>query len=336
MDTLKFAHPILLYVTLGVTLLLILWEVWKATKHQKKLQLFVAKKWIPKITRGINYRKIHLKTSLRIFALFLLGIALAQPQRGFEYREIPSKGIDIVFLLDASKSMLAEDIKPNRLFRSRLAMVDFVQALQGDRIGLVAFAGEAFLQCPLTLDYNAFLQSLESVNTYSIAVGGTDIAGALAEAEHAFSSENNYKILILITDGEELESSGVEYAKKASDRGVKIFSLGVGSASGELIPVVDSKGKKSFLRDSNGELVQSRLDAQTLQSIAEATGGFYSPLGTTGEGLQKIYDQGLGYIPRNEREDHLEKIPKEYYIYPTLLGLVFIILEKFIHTRKNV
>ena len=195
----------------------------------------------------------------------------------------------------------AQDVKPDRLTRAKLAVTDLVGKLDGDRVGLIAFAGDAFLQSPLTLDYDAFRQSLDALDAGIIPRGGTDVASAIHEAQAAFGVETkNQKILVLITDGEDLEAKGIDAAKAAAKDGLKIYTIGVGSTTGELIPVPDDNGGTSFLKDDAGNYVKSHLDESTLKQIAEATGALYAPLGQQGQGLETVYQHALAPLPKQD------------------------------------
>ena len=246
------------------------------------------------------------------------------------------KGIDILFAVDTSKSMLAQDVKPDRLTRAKLAVTDLVNKLDGDRVGLIAFAGGAFLQSPLTLDYDAFRQSLDALDTTVIPRGGTDVASAIHEAQRTFGTDSkNQKILVLITDGEDLEAQGVQAAGAAAKEGLKIFAVGVGSTTGELIPVPSANGGTEFVKDATGKLVKSHLDEKSLKEIAAATGGLYEPLGQSGEGLERIYQQALAPLPKQELMSRRQKIYVERFQWPLLAGLACLLLELLIGTRKR-
>ncbi len=275
------------------------------------------------------------KCALTLAAASLIILALARPRWGRHFEEVKAKGIDVLFALDASRSMLAQDVKPNRLERAKLAMLDLVSRLRGDRTGLIAFSGGAFLQCPLTLDYDAFRQTLETIDTEIIPQPGTDIAAAIAEAQAAFRQGNNYKILILITDGEDLEAEAVSQAAKAAEDGVKIYTVGVGSAEGDLIPLQTEDGGTEFVRDASGNPVKTRLDETTLTAVASATGAFYVPLGSTGQGLEEVYKLGLQKIPGAERKARLHEIPIERFQWPLGLGLFLLVTEGLIGTRRR-
>jgi Ca-activated chloride channel family protein len=184
--------------------------------------------------------------------------------------------LDILIVIDTSKSMLTTDVKPNRLERTKLAVKDLVKKLNGDRIGLLAFAGDAFLICPLTVDYGGFLMSLDDINVGTIPRGGTAIGKALENAIKGFdNTPSQYKAIIVLTDGENLEGDPIHWAKEAKQKGIKVFCVGIGTQDGELIQIENDKGEKEFLKDSSGNFVKSRLDESLLQQIALETGGAY-------------------------------------------------------------
>src|SRR5205823_5643484 len=182
-----------------------------------------------------------------LVAVICLILALARPQLGFDWEEVKQRGLDIMVAIDASKSMLAEDIAPNRLARAKLAALDLMQQAKSDRLGLVAFAGSAFLQCPLTVDETAFRQSLESLDVNIIPQGGTALAEAIDTALGGFKEGDNYKALVLLTDGEDHDSGALEAAKKAAQAGLQIFTVGVGTTDGELLRIKDANGKSDFV-----------------------------------------------------------------------------------------
>ncbi|MCB1124461.1 MAG: VWA domain-containing protein, partial [Verrucomicrobiae bacterium] len=270
-----FAYPIIFAVALVMIPLMLFWAFRVERGKQRQLKNFLAPALIKQLTVSVSQRRKQLKAVLWTVGISLIVIAVARPQYGYIWQEVKSKGIDVVFALDTSKSMLAQDIRPNRLERAKLAVLDFIDKMGSDRIGLVAFSGSAFLQCPLTLDYNAFRQSLEILEPGVIPVPGTDIASAIQIAESAFNKENNFKILILITDGEDLDGRGVQVAREAAKRGVRVFTLGVGSKEGEIIPFTNESGQRDYVRDENGNVVRTRLDESTLRQISEASNGFY-------------------------------------------------------------
>lgn len=302
--------------------------------RKRFLQVFTSEVLADRMLVAYSPLLRSLKNSLLLLGIALIACSLARPQWGFDYQEVTSKGIDIVFALDTSKSMLAEDIRPNRLERAKLAILDFVNELNGDRVGLIAFAGSAFLQCPPTLDYNAFKLSLEAIDTDIIATGGTDLAAAVSEASSTFTKTSAHKILILITDGEDLEGAGQSRALKAKGEGITIYTVGVGTSQGEIIPLVNKQGGRDYLRDTSGNIVKTRLDEEALIRIASTTDGFYVPLGPTGEGLREIYTEGLGSLPKEDMNTRMQKIPLERFQWPLGLALVLLLLEPLVSTRR--
>ena len=229
-------------------------------KSTAALREFASGRLLEKLTQGVSPKKRMIKRVILVMAVAAVFMALARPQMGFQWKEVKRKGIDILMAVDTSKSMLAEDVKPNRLERSKFGILDFVSNLEGDRVGLIPFSGTAFLMCPLTLDYNAFKNSLEALDTGIIPQGGTDLASAIYEAEAAFQNNANHKILVLVTDGEDLEGEALSAAAEAKKRGLTIYTVGVGTRSGELIPLVSGGKEGVFVKNEAGQPVKSRLD----------------------------------------------------------------------------
>ncbi|MBU1566578.1 MAG: VWA domain-containing protein [Proteobacteria bacterium] len=330
-----WSQPTWLIAGLGVCLGLVFFFRVLAQKRQAGLEKFVAQQLIGRLTGNISSTKRHLKKLLILVAVFLCFVALARPQVGYQWVEVKRKGIDILFALDTSKSMLAEDIKPNRLQRASLAILDFVEKLEGDRVGLLPFAGSAYLMCPLTIDYDAFLHSLSTVNTDLIPVGGTNLATVIEKAVQTLSNAANHKILIILTDGENLQGDALQAAEASAKEGLTIYAIGVGTSQGELIPV-KSGGSQGFVKDSAGNFVTSRLDATTLTQIAEKSGGLYTPLGPAGEGLETIYRQKLALIPKEELAERRHKVPIERFEWPLALAIILLMVELLIGERKVV
>ena len=274
-------------------------------------------------------------------ALLVVGVlaacsALARPQRGYRWEEVQRRGVDLLFAIDTSKSMRAPDLKPDRLTRAKLAVADLVTKFQGDRVGLVAFAGDAFLQCPLTLDRDMFSQTLEAVDTSIIARGGTDVGRAIEVARAALHNEPaNQKILVFLTDGEDLEAHAVDDARAAAGDGVRIYTVGVGTGAGELIPLGTGADGR-FVRDEAGAFVRSRLDEKTLQTMASLTGGDYRRLGADGGGLEALYRDVLAKLPRESLGTRMRRVPLEQFQWPLALALACLALEPLIRERRRV
>ena len=328
-----FAQPYWILTGLALCLAAVFFLRSGGKQRQDKMARFAAAHLLGRLTRNIAPRRRLLKKWLWLLAVFCCFLALARPQYGFKWVEVKRQGIDILFALDTSMSMLTEDIRPNRLERAKLAIIDFAGQLEGDRIGLLPFAGSAFLLCPLTIDYSAFETALAAIDTAIIPRGGTDLATAINLAESSLVDSGNHKILILITDGENLEGDAVAAAAKAGQNGMTIFTIGVGTTEGELIPIAGS-GPGNFVRDESGKFITSRLDETTLAAIAEAAGGLYVPLGKNGEGLEHIYQQKLSLIPKKELAEKKSKMPLERFAWPLGAAVMLLMVEFIISGRK--
>ncbi len=301
----------------------------------RRLRDFAAGRLLRQLHTGQCRQRSRLKHVLRLGGIALICVALARPQLGYTVTEVKSRGIDIVFALDASASMRAEDIAPNRLERAKLAIIDLLDRTQGDRIALVAFAGEASLECPLTLDYSAFRQALDVVSTDLLQTGGTDIAHALEEAEAAFLSNVNHKIVILVTDGEDLEADGIQRAETFGRQGLHVFTVGVGSSEGTRIPVRDRYGRTSNLRDQDGNVVTTTLDETTLKAIAQAGNGTYENLGVAGQGLERIYNNVATTLPAAELDLRKQRTPIERFQWPLVAAMLLLATEMLITNRRG-
>lgn len=222
------------------------------------------------------HRKTYGRLALFMTALFLFGIALARPQWGFTWREVKRTGLDIIVAVDTSKSMLATDLKPNRLQQAKWGIRDMLGLLRGDRAGLVVFSGVSYVQCPLTSDYAALMMYVEDLNVGLVPRGGTAITDALQTAMNSFDENSAAdKLLVLITDGEDTVADPLSLVPDLKEQGIKVYAIGVGSPEGELIPVVDDSGRENYLRDRDGQIVKSVLNEDMLKRLALSTGGAY-------------------------------------------------------------
>ena len=308
---------------------------WKMERlRQARLERFAGAPLVGRLTENLSPGRRRLKQGLWLGALFCCFLALARPQVGFQMVEVKRKGIDILFALDTSKSMLSEDIRPNRLERAKLAIMDFIHQLEGDRVGLLPFAGTAFLMCPLTIDYSAFENTLSAVNTSIIPRGGTNLAEAINLAASSLTGSSNHKILILLTDGENLEGDALAAATKAGENGMTIFTVGVGTPEGELIPQPE-KGAGHFVKDDAGKFITAKLDEKALTAIAGATNGLYTPLGKNGEGLEQIYQQKLRLIPKQDLMEKQHRQPLERFSWPLGAAILLLAVEFMISGRKS-
>jgi Ca-activated chloride channel family protein len=331
----KFAEPIWLLAGLAVIAALLALHRRFDARQRASLAEFASSHLLAKLTASFSPGRRRIKRALFAAALAFVFIALARPQLGYHWQEEKQRGIDILFAVDTSKSMLTQDVTPDRLTRAKLAITDFVNKLDGDRVGLIAFAGDAFLQAPLTLDYSAFGETLDAIDTNTIPRGGTDISSAITEAQAAFGKGSNKKILVLITDGEDLEAKGIDSARDAGKNGMTIYTVGVGSAAGGLIPIPGANGGTDFVKDESGQFVKSHLDEDTLKQIAAAAGGLYEPLGQHGEGLESIYNQALASLPKQDLSSRSTKVYNERFQWPLSLGIACLLASMLIGTRRR-
>ncbi|HLF18124.1 MAG TPA: VWA domain-containing protein [Candidatus Omnitrophota bacterium] len=331
----QFAQPAVLNLLwLMVPLFIFLW--WALRRYRSVLTKFSQEHLLPEVAGQSDFRKYRLKTIL-IFFVFLFSIlALARPQWGFEWQELKREGMDIFIVVDTSKSMLTQDVKPNRLERTKLAIADFVTRLKGDRIGLIAFAGDAFYLCPLTVDYNGFLLSFNDLDTNTVPRGGTNIEQAIEEAMKGYDdTPSEFKAIIVMTDGDNLEGDPLKKAREAKAAGIKIYTVGIGTPEGELIQVHNEKGEIEFLKDSEGNFVKSRLNERLLQQIALTTDGIYVKASGIQFGLDVIYEQELSKGAKREIESKMEKKYYERFQFPLTLVVIMLLIETLLTTRRK-
>jgi Ca-activated chloride channel family protein len=330
-----FANPHLLWLLLAIPPALLAFFWWAGRTRQRLLTQFIQARLLPVLTVGISARRQKVRVGCLVLAVVCLILALARPQWGFDWQEMKQRGLDIVVAIDTSKSMLAEDIAPNRLARAKLAALELMQRARTDRLGLVAFAGSAFLQCPLTIDDGAFRQSVEALNVNIIPRGGTAISEAIETALGAFKEGDNYKVLVLFTDGEDHDSGALEAAEKAAKAGMRIFTIGIGTAEGELLRIKDAQGGGDYIRDEQGNVVKSHLNERLLQQIAGATeGGFYLPL-RGAKAIDTLYDQGLAKLPTSQHQEQFVRQYHERYHWPLAVAIVLLLVEMLFPERKR-
>jgi Ca-activated chloride channel family protein len=332
----RFGNPWWLAAGLAACALLVLiWRLTDARQHAA-LAKFVAAHLRSQLTRSISLSKRRAQRVLFLVAIIGLFAALAGPLVGYRWVQLSHRGNEILFAIDTSRSMLTPDVKPSRLTRAKLAIDDFVQRLDGDAVGIVAFAGTAFLACPMTLDYGAFHESLRAIDTHTIPRGGTNISSAIRAAQMALRRRpGSDKILILVTDGEDLEGDALAAARTAAQTdGLKIYAVGVGTAGGDLIPVSQDSGG-GFVKDDKGSFVRSRLDAAALQAIAAASGGIYAPLGTQGEGLDAVFAAIFGSIQKHDLAYRQQKVYIQRYQWPLAASLAALLASLLIGNRRR-
>ena len=325
-NKLIFANPGWFLACLLLVLVIVVRYVSQA-RSKKLIDQMVASRLKGQLLAALHPLRRELKFWLFIVGLLGIIVALARPQKGFQDTNTTRKGLDVVFALDTSRSMLAEDIQPNRLDRAKFAILDLMEILEGDRIGLVAFAGDAYVQCPLTTDYNA----LEEADTSLIPTGGTNIAGAIKESLKSFmNSESDNRALVLITDGEELDAEAVPTAREAYDtQGVRVFTMGFGTPEGTQIRV-NQDGRSSTLVDPDGKPVISKLQEGLLEDVADAAGGFYSRFEGTPT-LRKLVTDGFSMMTRQDIDTREQRRAIDYFQWPLGFGLIYLLASLAIH-----
>ena len=322
-----------LWVSVG----LVFFFAWSLKRKQEMLERFADKNLIKDISPSRDSKRQRFKAYLVIITITLVIVSLMRPQWGFKWEEVKKKGIDILIAIDTSKSMLARDVKPNRLERSKLSVKDLIKKLKGDRVGLIAFSGSAFLQCPLTSDYSGFVLSLNSLNVNSIPVGGTSLTGAIKEALKIYkTSQSQDKLLVLITDGEDLEGNAMREAEKAKSQGIKIYCIGIGTEEGDIIPVIEDDGRKTFLKDLDGNVVKTRLDENLLKDIALTTGGVYVRATGAEFGLDYLYRTQFENLEKQTFEDKVEKRYTERFQIPLFFAFLLLVTETLMSERKRI
>jgi Ca-activated chloride channel homolog len=332
----QFAHSKMLAL-LGITLpLLSLFFWWSWRKRQFLVSQFVRSRLLAHLTVGLSRPVQKARMILLVIAVGFLVLTLAQPQWGFAWEEARQRGLDIVLAIDTSRSMLAEDIPPNRLQRAKLAALDLMRLARHDRLALVAFAGTAFLQCPLTLDDEAFRQSINQLDVGIIPQGGTALAEAIETAQTAFKDEgDNHRILVLLTDGEDHDSGAVAAAEKAAATGMRIFTVGIGTPNGELLRQRDEQGHLDYVKDAEGNVVKSRLNETLLTQIATAGHGFYLAMSGSST-IDVLYERGLAPLPKSESTAKLIRQYQERYQWPLVIAIILLLTEMFLPDHKRV
>lgn len=305
-------------------------------KKIRDLNTFASLELLQKTGLTIHKKKLWFKAVFIILGIFFLVMALIEPKWGYHWEDVEKKGIDIIIAVDTSRSMLADDVKPNRLEMAKREIEDLLRVLKGDRIGLVVFAGSAFPYCPLTSDYGAFRLFLQDVNTNLVPLGGTALAEAIKKGIASFEANSkNHKVIILITDGENHEDDPLQAAAVAKKEGIVIYTVGVGKKDGSYIKIKDESGQDRLLKDRQGQVVKSKLDEITLNKIALETGGLYTPAYGTRWGLEKIYNDSIAKIEGSAYKTQRVKRYVNRYQIPLFIAMIFITVESFLLDRKR-
>ncbi len=325
----RFEHQNILYLLLLIPLLYFISNFSTAVRI-RQLNKFSQK--YERFLFGINLFKDKTSLFIELLALSILIIALAKPQWGIKIQKVKTYGRDIIIALDVSKSMLATDIKPNRLEGAKFEIASLLDKLQTDRIGLILFAGKAYMQCPLTLDYNAVKFFLKNISPNLIPEPGTNISDAIRLGIESLKElQTNEKNLIIITDGEDTISNPIDAAEIAAEKGIRIYTIGVGEKEGTPVPLIDEKGViTGYKKDREGNIVMSKLDEKTLRKIALITNGKYFKATFAGEGLIQVYN-AMSSEEKKLIGSRVTTFYEERYQYFLIVVLFLIFFNYFIN-----
>lgn len=331
----RFEHPLYLYA-LALLPLLILLMVGASYARKKALQRLGNPELVQRLMPERSPVRLRNKNILFLIGLFFIIIALANPQWGTKTQAVRRQSIDIIFALDVSQSMLCQDIAPNRLTQAQRLCQELIQKLSGNRLGVILFAGEAYMQVPLTTDYEAVSLLLQSSNPDMISSQGTSIGEALAIAQQSTAKSNGNRVVLVITDGEDHEARAESQARQAARSGMKIFTIGVGSEEGGFVPFVDENGMADYKRDVSGKPITSKLNAGVLRKLASLGGGSFFRLGAQSDALVDALMDKLQKVEKREYEQRVVSEYRSHFQLFLLLGLVFLLAEFLIHYRKQV
>ena len=331
---LRFENIEFLYMLLGVPVFAVLFML-SAYLRGLAIRRLGNPQLLSRLMPDVSRSKVVLKFVMLNIAYIFLVIGLANPQTGSKLEKVQRKGIDIVVALDVSNSMLAQDIKPDRLTRAKQALFKLIDRLEGDRLGVIIFAGKAYTQLPITTDYAAAKMFVSTISTRDIPTQGTAIGEAIRLGSELFDKEEQSKAIIIITDGENHEDNAVEAAQQAIEEGIRVYTIGMGLPDGSPIPVINSYGQQTgFKKDRDGNTVITKLNELMLQQIAAAGSGDYVRANNTQAGLSKIFEK-IDALEKKEIETRMFTDYEDQYQYFIGFGLLLLILEFLIFDRKT-
>jgi len=330
----RFEHIEFLYFLLGIPVFALVFILGRRMRNAA-LKRLGDSSILSRLIPDASGEKVVVKFILLSIAYAFLVIAVANPQTGSKMEKIQRKGIDIVVALDISNSMLAQDIKPDRLSRAKQALFKLIDKLEGDRIGIVIFAGKAYTQLPITTDYAAAKMFVSTISPKDIPSQGTAIGEAIALGMNSFDENEHSKAIIIITDGEDHESDAIAAAQAASDLGITVYTIGMGLPDGSPIPVINSYDQQTgFKKDREGNTVITKLNEVMLQQIAAAGKGDYVRANNTQAGLSKIFEK-INALEKSEIETRMFTDYNDQFQYFLGFGLLLIFLEFLIFDRKT-
>jgi Ca-activated chloride channel family protein len=329
----RFANPYLLYVLLLIPVLSVIFYITRRAR-QKAIAQIGDQSLMQQLMPDASDARPVIKFVMLMLILASVTLGLARPQFGSRLQEVKRKGIEIMIALDVSNSMNAQDIQPSRLQRSKQAIAKLVEKLNDDRIGLVVFAGDAYTQIPITTDYVSAKMFLNNISTGIVPVQGTAIGKAIEQSIRSFPANSELqKAIIIITDGENHEDNPVEMAKLAADKGILVFTLGMGLPEGAPIPL-GAENAQNFKKDQSGQVVISKLDETTLQQIAAAGGGMYVRANNTQAGLNTLFDR-INSLSRKEYDSKIYSDYDDQFQYFFAFALIILIADFILLERKN-
>ncbi|MCB0175705.1 MAG: VWA domain-containing protein [Anaerolineae bacterium] len=330
----EFAKPFFLYIAIILVPLAFLFLRWAERRRQAAIARIGSPALVARISQSVNRRGRRWQIGLWVMAMVMVLVALARPQWGTETQEVKQQGIEVMVALDVSNSMLAQDIKPDRLTRAKLEISDLMDRLGGDEIGLVLFSGASFIQFPLTNDYATARSFLDNARPSVISKQGTNIGDAIRTALTGFDFDrSSQKVIVLITDGEDHEADTMAMAQQAADQGVLLYTIGFGSPDGEPIPEYDAQGQVTgYKTDQQGQVVLSKLDEATLQQIADVGHGRYFHAATDGSELPALVTE-LNTLQKGELSTQTESWGIERFQLFLWLGLIALLAAEFIPDR---
>ncbi len=329
----RFENPHIFWLLMSVPVI-VLFFLWSIRDRNISLRRFADISIVEKLTRDLSRTRQYAKYSLITGGFLFSILSLAGPQYGTVLKIVERSGSDVVIVLDVSRSMLAEDLKPSRLVHAKQQIRELLDRLEGDRVALVVFAGQAFVQCPLTLDYSAIEMFLDVIDAGMIPVQGTAIGDAIRLAGDCFDDETGqHKVVVLFTDGEEHVGDPIKIANELAETEIRIFAVGLGTNDGELIPQEEGGGGRSYHKDEVGNYVKTRLDEETLNSISLATDGDYFRSTQIGNELAIISEQ-ISNMEQREFSSAPTTSFEDRYQIPLFFALLFFLLEAFVGDRR--
>jgi len=327
-----FRFPFMLYVYIPLT---ILWFIWIWRGRKQKILSETDSRLRSRLFNQMDLNRLKWKQRFLLLSMVMLVFAASGPQIGTRLAPLDRKGVDLVFSIDVSASMNAEDVKPSRLEKAKFEISQMIRQLKGDRVALIVFAGSSHMYLPLTTDYEAARLFLDKIDTQMIPTQGTALSSALQTGLSAFTEDDSkYKVLVLVTDGEDHEGQAIDLAKQAASRGMIIHTVGVGTASGSLIPVIDKQGIRDYKRDGSGKLITSVINEVILNDIANAGNGTYVKFDNKPANFRGIMT-AIDSMEKRTLKSHIYSEYEDRYQSFAILSMGLMVVGMLIPTRSK-